>query len=84
MENGGYPPLILGIKFGFFYIMSRSDKRKFKDKGGCGLSEARFVGDELDCDEKTLEFKVLWRHKIRSKITGIFRNNFGIKLSIIV
>ena len=63
-EQGGYPPLILGIKYGHVYIMARSDPRLFKEKGGCSLSEEKFFGETKVCETAELNFKILWRCKI--------------------
>ena len=38
-EQGGYPPLIFGVKGNYFYISARSSSAYFKNKGECPIKD---------------------------------------------
>jgi len=51
------------MEFGNFYILARSDPRKFKGKGGCSFGEDEFYGYNDKCESEKQKFKLIWSCK---------------------
>lgn len=55
-EQGGYPPLIFALKYGYYFILARSDSRKFIKKSGCALPDVNLIIEGKICDDESRKY----------------------------